>query len=195
MVKSTITLASGKEMPLVGFGLWKVPKDTAADTVYNVSSYIPFMKKIKTNTPQAIKAGYRLFDGAYDYQNEKEAGEGIQRAIADGLVTRAEVFITTKLWNNYHRREHAIDMAKKQNDAWGLGYIDLFLMHFPCALKYIDPAVRQYPVSTSRPQTQNQATEKHHKLIPTGMVDGRRRHRLPRQRPNPRNLGSNGIPR
>ncbi|KAJ5341155.1 hypothetical protein N7541_010279 [Penicillium brevicompactum] len=128
MVKSTITLASGKEMPLVGFGLWKVPKETAADTVYN-----------------AIKAGYRLFDGAYDYQNEKEAGEGIQRAIADGLVTRAEVFITTKLWNNYHRREHAIDMAKKQNDAWGLGYIDLFLMHFPCALKYIDPAVRQYP--------------------------------------------------
>lgn len=37
MVKSTITLASGKEMPLVGFGLWKVPKETAADTVYNVS--------------------------------------------------------------------------------------------------------------------------------------------------------------
>lgn len=37
MAKSTITLASGKEMPLVGFGLWKVPKETAADTVYNVS--------------------------------------------------------------------------------------------------------------------------------------------------------------
>ncbi|KUM64053.1 hypothetical protein ACN42_g3024 [Penicillium freii] len=128
MAKSTITIASGKEMPLVGFGLWKVPKETAADTVYN-----------------AIKAGYRLFDGAYDYQNEKEAGEGIQRAIADGLVTRAEIFITTKLWNNYHRREHAIEMAKKQNDSWGLGYIDLFLMHFPCALKYIDPTVREYP--------------------------------------------------
>ncbi|KAJ5978789.1 hypothetical protein N7501_002131 [Penicillium viridicatum] len=128
MPKSTITIASGKEMPLVGFGLWKVPKETAADTVYN-----------------AIKAGYRLFDGAYDYQNEKEAGEGIQRAIADGLVTRAEIFITTKLWNNYHRRKHAIEMAKKQNDSWGLGYIDLFLMHFPCALKYIDPTVREYP--------------------------------------------------
>ncbi|KAJ5399103.1 hypothetical protein N7465_009592 [Penicillium sp. CMV-2018d] len=128
MPKSTITIASGKEMPLVGFGLWKVPKETAADTVYN-----------------AIKAGYRLFDGAYDYQNEKEAGEGIQCAIADGLVTRAEIFITTKLWNNYHRHEHAIEMAKKQNDSWGLGYIDLFVMHFPCALKYIDPTVREYP--------------------------------------------------
>lgn len=44
MVKSTITLASGKEMPLVGFGLWKVPKETAADTVYNVSSYISIKK-------------------------------------------------------------------------------------------------------------------------------------------------------
>lgn len=37
MAKSTIALASGKEMPLVGFGLWKVPKETAANTVYNVS--------------------------------------------------------------------------------------------------------------------------------------------------------------
>ncbi|KAJ5728453.1 hypothetical protein N7493_004783 [Penicillium malachiteum] len=129
MSKSTVTLASGKEMPLVGFGLWKVPKETAADTVYN----------------QAIKSGYRLFDGAYDYRNEKEAGEGIRRAIADGLVTREEIFITTKLWNKYHRRGHVLDMARRQNESWGLGYIDLFFMHFPCALKYIDPAVRQYP--------------------------------------------------
>lgn len=95
---------------------------------------------------QAIKAGYRLFDGAYDYQNEKEAGEGIRRAIADGLVQREDIFVTTKLWNNYHRREHVMAMAASQNEAWGLGYIDLYLIHFPCALKYIDPAVRQYPV-------------------------------------------------
>ncbi|RFU81941.1 aldo keto reductase [Trichoderma arundinaceum] len=128
MGKTSVTLASGHDMPLVGFGLWKVPRETAAETVYN-----------------AIKVGYRLFDGAYDYQNEKEAGEGIRRAIDEGLVKREEIFITTKLWNNYHRREHALAMAKKQNEAWGLGYIDLYLIHFPCALKYIDPAVRQYP--------------------------------------------------
>ncbi|KAK9449617.1 NADP-dependent oxidoreductase domain-containing protein [Limtongia smithiae] len=123
-----IRLASGFDMPQVGFGLWKVPRDTAADTVYN-----------------AIKLGYRLFDGAYDYQNEKEAGEGIRRAIADGLVTREEIFITTKLWNNYHRREHVLEMAKKQNESWGLGYIDLYLMHFPVAQKYIDPSVLEFP--------------------------------------------------
>ena len=38
-------------------------------------------------------------------------------------------------------------MAKSQNDAWGLGYIDLYLIHFPCALKYVDPAVIRFPVS------------------------------------------------
>ncbi|KAH8646876.1 putative aldo-keto reductase [Xylariales sp. PMI_506] len=128
MASTTIKLASGHEMPLVGFGLWKVPKENAADTVYN-----------------AIKVGYRLFDGAYDYQNEKEAGEGIRRAISEGLVERKDIFITTKLWNNYHRKEHAVAMAKAQNETWGLGYIDLFLIHFPCALKYIDPEVRRYP--------------------------------------------------
>jgi D-xylose reductase len=74
-------------MPLVGFGLWKVDQNTTADTVYH-----------------AIKTGYRLFDGAYDYQNEKEAGEGIKKAIADGLVERKDIFVTTKLWNNYHKK-------------------------------------------------------------------------------------------
>lgn len=122
MTAISIELGSGHRMPLVGFGLWKVPKETAADTVYN-----------------AIKAGYRLFDGAYDYQNEKEAGQGIKRAIDEGLVEREDIFVTTKLWNNYHSKEHALPMIKKQNEAWGLGYIDLLLIHFPCALEYIDP--------------------------------------------------------
>ena len=128
MGKQSKTLASGHEMPLVGFGLWKVPTESCADIVYN-----------------AIKVGYRLFDGAYDYQNEKEAGAGIKRAIEEGLVKREDIFVTTKLWNNYHRKEHALAMAKAQNEAWGLGYIDLYLIHFPCALKYIEPEKRRYP--------------------------------------------------
>lgn len=127
-MSTTTKLASGQVMPLVGFGLWKVPADQAADTVYN-----------------AVKAGYRLFDGAYDYQNEREAGQGIRRAIEEGLVTRQDIFVTTKLWNNYHRKEHAIEMAEAQNKAWGLGYIDLYLIHFPVALKYINPEQRRYP--------------------------------------------------
>jgi len=99
--QQTVKLASGHQMPLVGFGLWKVPKDTAADTVYN-----------------AIRSGYRPSHGAYDYQNEMEAGEGIKRAISEGLVKREDIFITTKLWNNYHAKEHALPMIKAQNESF-----------------------------------------------------------------------------
>jgi len=125
---ATFKLASGHEMPAVGYGLWKVPKDKCADTVY-----------------EAIKLGYRLFDGAYDYMNEAEAGQGIRRAIDEGLVKREDIFVTTKLWNNYHHKDKAVPMMKAQNEAWGLGYIDLFLIHFPVSLQYIEPEKRRYP--------------------------------------------------
>ncbi|KAJ7293729.1 NADP-dependent oxidoreductase domain-containing protein [Mycena rebaudengoi] len=126
---STVALQrTGHKMPLVGFGLWKVTKSSCADTVYN-----------------AIKAGYRLFDGAGDYGNELEAGEGVRRAIADGLVKREELFITSKLWNTFHAKEHVKDITKKQLGLWGLDYFDLFLVHFPVSLKYVDPAERYPP--------------------------------------------------
>lgn len=146
MAQTKITLASGREMPLVGFGLWKVPADKAADIVYNVSKDHSSIQDLALTMVKAIKVGYRLFDGAYDYQNEKEAGEGVHRAIDEGLVKREDIFITTKLWNNYHRKDHALAMGKAQNEVWGLGYIDLYLIHFPIALKYIDPETLRYPV-------------------------------------------------
>ncbi|TDL28132.1 Aldo/keto reductase [Rickenella mellea] len=119
---------TGQKMPLVGFGLWKVTKSSCADTVYN-----------------AIKLGYRLFDGAGDYGNEKEAGEGIQRALKDGIVKRADLFITSKLWNTFHAADHVKELAQYQLKLWGLDYFDLYLIHFPIALKYVDPAHRFPP--------------------------------------------------
>lgn len=83
----------------------------------------------------AIKCGYRNFDGAYDYQNEEEAGEGIRKAISDWLVTRDEIFVTTKLWNNYHFKENVFKSTKWQKEAWGSGYIDLYLMNLDIFLK------------------------------------------------------------
>jgi len=119
---------TGQKMPIVGFGLWKVTKSSCADTVYN-----------------AIKSGYRLFDGAGDYGNEKEAGEGVRRAIKDGLVKREELFITSKLWNTFHAKEHVEMMAKYQLNLWGIDYFDLFLIHFPISLKYVEPSERYPP--------------------------------------------------
>ncbi|KAI9659441.1 MAG: NAD(P)H-dependent D-xylose reductase (XR) [Bathelium mastoideum] len=128
MVAPTVKLNNGKEMPLVGFGLWKVNNDTCADTVYN-----------------AIKSGYRLFDGACDYGNEVEAGQGVARAIKEGLVKRSDLFIVSKLWNSFHDAERVGPIAKKQLADWGVDYFDLYIVHFPIALEYVDPSVRYPP--------------------------------------------------
>jgi len=117
-----------QKMPLVGFGLWKVDKNTCADTVYD-----------------AIKAGYRLLDCAGDYGNEKEAGDGVRKAIKDGLVKREDLFITSKLWNTFHSKEHVNSITKYQLGLWGIDYFDLFLIHFPIALQYVDPKHRYPP--------------------------------------------------
>lgn len=55
---------------------------------------------------EAIKVGYRLFDGAQDYGNEIEVGQGLTRALSEGLVERKDLFIISKLWNTFHRPEH-----------------------------------------------------------------------------------------
>ncbi|KAI5785888.1 D-xylose reductase [Geopyxis carbonaria] len=123
----TIKLNDGREMPQVGFGLWKVPTETAAETVYN-----------------AIKTGYRLFDGAFDYGNEKECGQGVKRAIDEGIVKREDLFIVSKLWNTFHEKERVEPICRQQLEWWGLEYFDLFLIHFPVALEYVDPA-KSYP--------------------------------------------------
>ncbi|KAG0229489.1 NAD(P)H-dependent D-xylose reductase (XR) [Actinomortierella wolfii] len=123
----SLTLASGSKMPLLGMGVWKVPKDITADTVYN-----------------AIKAGYRLIDGACDYGNEVQVGQGIKRAITEGLIKREELFVTSKLWNTYHAKEHVPMACRRTLDDLGLDYIDLYLIHFPISLKYV-PFEERYP--------------------------------------------------
>ncbi|KAK2785663.1 NAD(P)H-dependent D-xylose reductase (XR) [Onygenales sp. PD_12] len=128
MAVPNVKLSSGFDMPIVGFGLWKVNNDTCADQVYN-----------------AIKTGYRLFDGACDYGNEQECGEGVARAIKEGLVKREELFIVSKLWQTFHDPEQVEKITRKQLADWQVDYFDLFIVHFPVALKYIDPAVRYPP--------------------------------------------------
>lgn len=128
MSSPVVKLNSGYDMPLVGFGLWKVNNETCADQVY-----------------AAIKAGYRLFDGACDYGNEKEVGQGVARAIKDGLVKREDLFIVSKLWNTFHDGDKVEPIARKQLEDLGLDYFDLYLIHFPVALKWVDPAERYPP--------------------------------------------------
>ncbi|KAF2686391.1 Aldo/keto reductase [Lentithecium fluviatile CBS 122367] len=124
----SVKLNDGNEMPQVGFGLWKVDNVTCADQVY-----------------EAIKVGYRLFDGACDYGNEVESGQGVARAIKDGLVKREDLFIVSKLWNSFHDPEQVEPICKKQLADWGVDYFDLYLIHFPVSLKYVSPEERYPP--------------------------------------------------
>ena len=114
-------------IPPVGFGLWKIPKQQCADLVY-----------------LAIKKGYRHFDSASDYGNEKEVGIGIKRAIDEGLCTREELWVTSKLWNTYHAQEHVQPAIEKTLTDLQLDYLDLYLVHFPIALEYV-PFETRYP--------------------------------------------------
>ena len=114
-------------LPPIGFGFWKVAREDAADVAY-----------------EAIKAGYRHLDCAADYGNEIEVGEGIARAIADGLVTRDKLWITSKLWNTFHAPEHVEEGCRKSLSDLGLDYLDLYLIHFPIALEYV-PIETRYP--------------------------------------------------
>lgn len=110
-----------KTMPKVGFGLWKISKETCSDAVYN-----------------AIKAGYRHLDSASDYGNEVEVGIGIKRAIDDGLCRRDELWITSKLWNTFHHKEHVEPAIRRSLQDLQLEYLDLYLIHFPIAQPYVD---------------------------------------------------------
>lgn len=105
-----VMLNSGYKMPVLGLGTWTQNDATAAQSVY-----------------EAIKDGYRLIDTALYYGNQVGVGKGVRRAIDDGLVTREEVFVTSKILSSSNS-DVDIDEC---NAALGLDYIDLMLIHQP----------------------------------------------------------------
>ena len=111
-----VTLNTGAKMPLEGFGVFQVPDPKECeDSVYS-----------------AIKVSYRLIDTAQAYMNEEAVGKAVARAIADGLTTREELFITTKVWvSNMKNEDTAYESIKVSLAKLGLDYIDLILLHQP----------------------------------------------------------------
>ena len=109
-----VTLANGNTMPVLKFGVFQVPDHDLCKQI----------------VVDAIKVGYRAIDTAASYMNEKAVGEGIKEAIDQGLVTREELFITSKMWvqdmKNYDMAAKAIDTSLNN---LGLDYLDLYLEH------------------------------------------------------------------
>ena len=113
--------------PAIGLGLWKVARSDAPAVV-----------------EEAIRVGYRHIDSACDYGNEVEAGQGILAALQKGLCRREDLWITSKLWNTYHEPQHVRPAVERTLRDLGLDHLDLYLVHFPIALKYV-PFETRYP--------------------------------------------------
>jgi diketogulonate reductase-like aldo/keto reductase len=106
----SITLNDGWTMPQLGYGVYQVPPEEAADSVRT-----------------AIEAGYRSIDTAALYGNE----EGVGKAIAECGVAREDLFITTKLWNDRQGYDEALRAFDESIGKLGLEYVDLYLIHWP----------------------------------------------------------------
>ena len=79
----------------------------------------------------AIAAGYRHIDTAWKYEVEKEVGEGIRKAVADGICKREDIVVVTKVWPTNFAADRVVRSATQSNESLGLGHIDVLLLHFP----------------------------------------------------------------
>ncbi|EJF65340.1 Aldo/keto reductase [Dichomitus squalens LYAD-421 SS1] len=124
----TLILGDGSEMPQIGMGTWKHYGAKAADAVYT-----------------GLQAGYRLIDSACDYGNEQGCGAGLRRAVEEGLVKRNDVWVVSKLWNTFHRKERVKEAVTRSLADWGVSYFDIYYVHFPISLAYVPPEERYPP--------------------------------------------------
>lgn len=116
---ASLPFHDGRSIPQLGYGVFKVEPDIAADV-----------------TAQALAAGYRHIDTAKAYDNE----EGVGRAIAESGIAREDLFVTTKLWNDAHAFDDAIAACEASLERLGLDYLDLYLVHgaVPAQGRYVE---------------------------------------------------------
>lgn len=117
----SVKLNDGHFMPVLGLG-------TSAPTKVAKS-------QVEKAVEKAIDVGYRSIDSACLYQNEEEIGRAIRKKIASGTVKREDIFYTTKLWSTFFRPELVQIGLVESLRKLQLSYVDLFLIHFPVALK------------------------------------------------------------
>jgi alcohol dehydrogenase (NADP+) len=114
----TLQFSNGDSMPILGLGTWKSKPGEVYEAV-----------------KAAIRIGYRHIDCARIYGNETEIGKAFAECFQEGIVKREDLWITSKLWNDSHAPEHVQPGLEETLTALQLDYLDLFLMHWPVALK------------------------------------------------------------
>ena len=115
MFMEYVKLNNGVEMPILGFGVYQVPKEETKQCVLD-----------------ALRVGYRAIDTAQSYFNEREVGE----AIKESGIPREEIFITSKVWIDNYGYEKCKKSVLESLERLGVDYIDLMLLHQPFADYY-----------------------------------------------------------
>ncbi len=103
--------------------------------VLGFGTLIPDAAETLRASKDALEAGFRHFDCAERYGNEREVGEALWEALDAGKVTREELFLTTKLWNTNHRPERVGPAFEASLVRLGVTYLDLYLIHTPFAFQ------------------------------------------------------------
>ncbi|MGJ8632426.1 MAG: aldo/keto reductase [Luteolibacter sp.] len=112
------TLKNGDQIPALGLGTWKAEPGEVREAVLS-----------------AINAGYRHFDCAAIYGNEKEIGQAFTEAFSSGKISRQDIWVTSKLWNDSHKPHEILPAITKTLSDLCLDYLDLYLIHWPVALR------------------------------------------------------------
>lgn len=107
----SVTLYNDVKVPVLGIGTFMISPEDTEQSVY-----------------AALKGGYRLIDTANAYLNEEAVGKALARAIEEGIVTRGEVFVSTKLWPTLYETDGAVE---KTLERLGLAWVDLLFIHQP----------------------------------------------------------------
>lgn len=113
-----LTFRNGDKLDAIGLGTWK----SDPGEVYRA-------------VREAIKIGYRHIDCAWIYKNEAEIGQAFSDAFKEGDVKREELFITSKLWNTFHHPDDVEENIRQTLNDLQLDYLNLYLMHWPVAIK------------------------------------------------------------